>query len=550
MPISREARNRIWLPLCILFLVYLSSAWLAGFGFELLALWPSFTALVIVVATRRAFLGLFAGAYSGAVLLSGGSFGGGLWQLIDGQFFPIFTSSWKLSALLFTLTLGGFVGLIEAAGGLQSLLRKVLHKGEASAKRMQFTVLGFGLLVFFDGLANTMLIGRLLRSAADRYGVSREKLAYLADSTGSAVACVAFVSTWIAFQLSMIREGLAAVGVEASAYALFLRSLPTNFYCWFTLLLAVICIVREFNPGPMGKVERAARQTRPPTIEDDSSAVERNAHWLSAIIPICVLTVSIPVISYCIGVSGDLLPFSLERFASAYAEAEKYVPEILVLSGFVASIAATVALWLQHRTVVASKPKASIVFISGVRELMNPVFILIAAWMLGAAINQLGAASLLSGLLEGSLPIAFLPVAIFGLGALISFSTGTSWGTMGVLMPIAIPVIYNLSGDMIDMDRERLVIAAIGAVFSGAVFGDHCSPFSDTTIVASIASGIEPIDHVKTQLPFAIIAAVVAACFGFIPLGFGISAWVCLLVGGLILFLIPHIWRRFSHDSY
>ena len=144
--------------------------------------------------------------------------------------------------------------MVEAGGGLQSLLKTLLRKGESTAKRMQLTVLGFGLLVFFDGLANTMLIGRLLRSAVHRCGVSRLKLAYLADSTGSAVACVALISTWIAFQLSMIGEGLAAVGQDGSPYALFLKSIATNFYCWFTLLLVFVGIIRDFNPGPMGPV--------------------------------------------------------------------------------------------------------------------------------------------------------------------------------------------------------------------------------------------------------------------------------------------------------
>jgi len=548
----------------------LASIFLGARGFVWLSLWPSAAALAVVLISRSALVGLLTGAACGAILLAGGSLVGAVEQLVLQQFWPIFGSSWKLSAMLFTLILGGFVALVEAGGGLQGLVKKLLGTGRAPHKRMQTTVFGFGLLVFFDGLANTMLIGRLLRSAADRCGVSREKLAYLADTTGSAVACLAFISTWIAFQLSMIREGFALAGQEdVSAYGYFFRSLPTNYYCWFALALALVCVWREFNPGSMGRVERAARSR---TIVKDEDGTVYVSHWGLAIIPIAVLTFSIPVLTYVIG-SDALLPFNLSKFAAAYGAAEGYVPQILVASSILASLVAAVAYsvarkgrgdcvswrslftkpdpqspsdrtdadaWRSGTTAATNVAK---LFISGVREIAVPVLILIAAWMLGAAISQLGTAAWLSQILEGRLPVALLPAGIFVLGAVISFSTGTSWGTMGVLMPLAIPVIFSLTEGAVDLERDRLVVAAIGAVFSGAVFGDHCSPFSDTTIVASIASGVEPLDHVRTQLPFAAIAGLVALLVGFVPLGFGAPAVVCLLVGGGVLWVLPSFWR-------
>jgi tetracycline resistance efflux pump len=501
-------------------------------------LWPSVVALSIVLLSRSALVGLLTGAGCGAILLSGGSLAGAMEQLVLKQFWPIFGSSWKQSAMLFTLMLGGFVALVEAGGGLQSLVTRLLGTGRAPHKRMQTTVFGFGLLVFFDGLANTMLIGRLLRTAADRCGVSREKLAYLADTTGSAVACLAFISTWIAFQLSMIREGFALAGQEVSAYSYFFKSLPTNYYCWFALVLALVCVWREFNPGSMGVAERKARGSMAATGDVLDSA--QTSHWGLAIIPIAVLTLSIPVLTYVIG-SEALLPFSLGKFAESYGKAEAYVPQILVASSILASLVAAFTFAKSKRE--RSQPSLVPVFLSGVREIAVPVLILIAAWMLGAAISQLGTATWLSESLQGRLPVALLPAAIFLLGALISFSTGTSWGTMGVLMPLAIPVIFSLTEGSVDVERDRLVVAAIGAVFSGAVFGDHCSPFSDTTIVASIASGVEPLDHVRTQLPFAFIAGGVALLLGFVPLGYGLPAWIGLLLGAVLLWVLPSIWR-------
>jgi Na+/H+ antiporter NhaC len=531
---------------------------LALWDSQWLSLWPSVSALAVVLITRSALVGLLTGACCGAILLAGASPLGAVEQLVMQQFLPIFSSSWKQSAMLFTLILGGFVALVEAGGGLQGLVRRLLGTGRAPHKRMQTTVFGFGILVFFDGLANTMLIGRLLRTATDRCGVSREKLAYLADTTGSAVACLAFISTWIAFQLSMIREGFAVAGYEVSAYGYFFKSLPTNYYCWFALALALVCVWREFNPGPMGAVERVARAKLAPV--ESMAENTRTSHWGLAIIPIAMLTFSIPLLTYVIG-SDAMLPFSLSKFAEAYGAAEAYVPQILVASSVLASLVAALAYGLVRAGsgsevevlpfanasalpfTAKRAPNVAQVFLAGVRELFVPVLILIAAWMLGAAIAQLGTADWLCEGLQGRLPVVLLPAATFVLGALISFSTGTSWGTMGVLMPLAIPVICSLSGAMPDVERDRLIVAAIGAVFSGAVFGDHCSPFSDTTIVASIASGVEPLEHVRTQLPFALIAALVALVVGFVPLGLGMPAEVCLGAGLLLLWVLPSLWK-------
>ena len=528
-----DLQNR-WIRTGILSALLLTiSIWLADSESASRAIWPSLVALSVVILSRSALVGLLVGASCGAILLADGSLVDSIKQFIYGQFYPIFSSSWKISAILFTLILGGFVALLEAGGGLQGLVQGLLGSGRAPRKRMQTTVLGFGLLVFFDGLANTMLLGRLLRSAADRCGVSREKLAYLADTTGSAVACLAFISTWIAFQLSMIREGFSIAGQnDVSPYSYFFSSLPANYYCWFALALALICVLREYNPGPMGEVEAKA-QLAP--IKYDRKEDLGN-HWSLALIPIAILTLLVPILTYFVG-SDSILPINLNKIAEAYGRAEIYVPHILIASSVLATIFAAFTYSITGSVEYRKKPVYS-VFFRGVREIARPVFILIAAWMLGAAISELGTASWLSESLQGRFPLSLLPAGIFLLGALISFSTGSSWGTMSVLMPLAIPVIFSLC-EGIDAERDTMIVAAIGAVFSGAVFGDHCSPFSDTTIVASIATEIEPLDHVRTQLPFALIAAAVALIIGFLPLGYGVSVWFGLFIGFGLLFLLP-----------
>lgn len=527
-----SARSPLWLRALPAVVLVVLTFGLAALETRWVVLWPSLVALILVFVWKSAFAGLLIGALTGALVISSGNPLAALEVIVVEQFLPIFGSTWKLSAVLFTLILGGFVALIEASGGLQTFVQKLLGKGTAQSKRMQLSVVGLGFLVFFDGLANTMLIGRLMRSAADRCGVSREKLAYLADATGSAIACLAFISTWIAFQLSMIQEGFSIAGKPlSSAYSLFFQSLPTNFYCWFTLVLVFVSILRDFNPGPMGKAKAVCDDSDSP-VEDDSV---QGAPWFVALLPILVLTISVPVGAYVIG-ADTLWPVGLEKFADAYAAAEGQVPFLLVGSSLLATLVAG-AFLLSVRRGSVSKAIPGI-FIGGVRELVTPVCILIAAWMLGAAISQLGAAELMAELLAGRLPLAMLPLLVFILGAVVSFSTGTSWGTMGVLMPLAIPVVFELSLSLPETEQLGLVIPIIGAVFSGAVFGDHCSPFSDTTVVASLASGVEPMDHVRTQLPFALIAAMVAGLCGFLPYGLGVPAWVCLLLGTACLVLI------------
>jgi Na+/H+ antiporter NhaC len=412
---------------------------------------------------------------------------------------------------------------------------------------MQCTVFGMGLLVFFDGLANTMLVGRLLRSAADRAGVSRVKLAYLADVTGSAVACLAFISTWIAFQLAMIREGYAALGLEVNAYALFFKSLPMNFYCWFALILALVSVFRGFNPGSMGQAERAARWEVDLATGAAQPGPEKRGAWLGAVVPIMVLAFSVPVLTYLIG-AETCWPFSLTKFAGAYAVAEGHVPLILVASSVLGSMVAAGFLFFGSRGNDA-RPAVGRVFLGGVRDLLGPLAILLAAWMLGAAISELGASAFLSGLLGERLPLACMPALIFLGGALISFSTGTSWGTMAVLMPLSIPLVFGMAGELPDLEREHYITAVIGAVFSGAVFGDHCSPFSDTTIVASIAAGVEPLDHFRTQLPFAGLAGLVALLCGFLPLGYGLAPLGCLLSGLACLLLLPLLYPKAYVDT-
>ncbi|MGF1448994.1 MAG: Na+/H+ antiporter NhaC family protein [Opitutales bacterium] len=511
------------------------------------ALWPTVVALALVLLLRRAIVGLVAGAVAGALLLTGGDPWQAYLTLAADHFAPIFSGPWKVGAIAFTLMMGGFAGVIEKGGGLTAIFNRLTRGGGDPSRRLQFGSLGLGLACFFDGLANSMLVGRLTRGLARPCGVSRVKLAYIVDSTSAAVACIAFFSTWIAAQLSYINTGFEKLGTEGNAYAYFFGSIPLNFYCWFTLALVGVSAWRHFNPGPMARFEARARAeaaTELPAQPQTVPAISVTRGLAAALVPLFVLILAMPAGFYFLGLpeadpGADFFPLTRDKLTMAFGS--NAGPLVLIL----ASLAATVAAFLvwPWKSATARPTEA---YVDGMKALLAPVGILLSAWLLGNVLSAIGANALIADLVSENLPLWSLPTIVFVTGACISFSTGTSWGTMGILMPLAIEVIgrHPQFGD----NPEHLFSAAIAAVFSGAVFGDHCSPISDTTVVSSIATGVEPVDHVKTQMPFALIAAGLALAAGFLPAGFGVPGWLLLPVGFAVLVALPFALPTRAND--
>jgi len=494
------------------------------------ALWPTLVALGVIVLTRHALTGLLAGGFAGAILVHGGDPWAAYLSLFADHLVPSLQSSWKTGAVAFTLILGGFAAVLEAGGGFTALLRRVAPPGRQAGPRVEMAAGALGLLCFFDGLANSMVVGRVSRGLADRSGVARAKLAYIVDSTSSAVACVAFISTWIAFQLSMIGEAYQLAGRDTNPYLVFLQSLPYNFHSWFTLVLLFVAIRFRFHPGPMAGFVAAAEAA--PVVKDTQNEVAeaRLGHPASALIPLAVLLATFMVGFMVFGDPQPGWPDSRARMVAAFGS--NAGPLVLVL----ASVVATFVALLMFPAARGPRPTEPLrAFGRGVGAMVGPVGILVAAWIMGSVISALGTAELISGLLRGSDILWLMPTLTFLTGAAISFATGTSWGTMGLLFPLAIPATASLGGG------DPLLTVVVAAVFSGAVFGDHCSPFSDTTIVSSISCGVEPHDHVRTQIPYALLAALVAVLVGFIPAGLGVPPLVLLPAGTGVILLLPRL---------
>ena len=289
--------------------------------------------------------------------------------------------------------------------------------------------------------------------------------------------------------------------------------------------MALACVLRGLI-GPMGASEQAARLQRP--IVDSELESSGRSHWLTKLS--CNISCCVCAANQLRDGDRSFWPISLAAFAKAYAMAEGFCATDPCHCFRCYWNACRACGYFSRCGCEKDFVRGAGVFGAG-SDLLGPVAVLLAAWLLGGVISDLGAADALSVLLKGDCLCQLLPLTIFAVGSLISFSTGTSWGTMGVLMPLAIPVVFQLAGEAPDAERDRLIVAAIGAVFSGAVFGDHCSQFSDTTIVASIAAGVEPMDHVRTQLPFALLTAPFCLFLDFLWVGafqLGFACWLVL----------------------
>ena len=501
----------------------------AGGDSLLRALWPALVAIGVIVLLKEAAVGLACGVAAAALLLAGGDPVKALRLALAEHVFPAMQGPWRIGALVFTLVLGSFAGILERSGGFDAVLRRMLAGGKDGVRRLLGGTYGVGLLCFFDGLASSLLTGRIARPLADRAGVSRERLAWVVDSTGSPVACVAFISTWIATQLSLIEQGLKDAPFEVEPYAMFFQSVPANAYCLLTLLLVPLAIRSGYQPRAMRRFKAL------PPEEIDAAPVDSPRPWV-VLVPLAVLV---------LGILGGFPLLAGERINVLSVEGWKQAfsgdagPYALVFGSVAGWIAAMLCFPAKRRH------EAGAAAVQGAGSLIPALVVLIFAWSLGSMFVALGTTGHIAGLLAGGTPVAWLPLVIFVVGGSMAFTTGSSWGTMGLLMPLALPASLAAASaaGMPPEESRALATMVIGAVFGGATLGDHCSPFSDTTIVSALASGCRTVDHVSSQLPFAAMAAA-SACAAYALMATGLSpamataaaavmsiAWLILLVG-------------------
>lgn len=524
--------------------------------YGLLTLIPPVVAIVLAFLTKNVIISLFIGTLSGTFLV----------QLVDNSFLSAIVQSfldfvsralnsladpWNAGIILQVLVIGGVIHLVAKMGGAKAVAEALARKAK-TAKSTQVVTLLLGLAVFFDDYANSLIVGPIMKPVADKMKISRERLAFIIDATAAPIAGLAIVSTWIGLEVGLINDAfINGIGQEVDAFGVFLQTIPYRFYNILILVFVFITsiLLKEF--GPMYKAEVEARR-RGLSFEEEEVASDSNMDhddlepkegiklsiW-NAIIPIGVLVITALLCFYFSGYSAIMggedvalqgimtnSPLSFKAIQEAFSASDASVA--LFQSALVASI---VSIIMGVAKKIFTVSEAIDTWIDGMKPLLITGVILLLAWSLSSVIKDLGTAKYLVSLLSGSLPNFLLPSLIFILGAIISFATGTAYGTMGILMPLAIPLAYSMNPDMC------YVIVSTSAVLTGAIFGDHCSPISDTTILSSMGAGCNHIAHVNTQMWYALFIAAITILFGYIPAGFGLQWYIVLPISIIAVFL-------------
>ena len=510
---------------------------------------PPLLAILIAIITRNVVPALFLGIWFGAFTLNGFSVSGAFTALLDA--FQVYilnalADSDHAAIILFSLMIGGMVGIITENGGMRGVVRAI-ERFTTTRRTGQTSTGVLGLLIFFDDYANSLVVGGTMRHVTDRLKVSREKLAYIVDSTAAPVSCIAFVTTWIGFEVGLIGDTVATIdGFDESGYSVFLSSIPFSFYPWLAILFVFVIALSGRDFGPMLKAERRAHTTgrlwaEDAKIGDDSDMQSAGENVpqraINAVLPVLVLVIGVIVGLFATGTDGT----GNQSIRDIIGNADSY--RALMWASLLGALTAAVLTLGQGILSLGNTVDA---WYRGGRAMGFAMVILVMAWALSAIAGEVHTADYLVSTLGESLPAGIIPALVFILAAAVAFATGTSWGTMGILIPLVLPLAWAvLSRDGADptggggstSGGMHIMYSTVACVLGGAVWGDHCSPISDTTILSSMASGCDHIDHVRTQMPYALLVGGVGLLIGTIPVGFGLPWWIAmaLAVAGLIV---------------
>ncbi|MBR4463174.1 MAG: Na+/H+ antiporter NhaC family protein [Treponema sp.] len=486
---------------------------------------PPIVAIALALITKEVYSSLFIGILIGGAFFAfdaGSGFTGFFTHVFNDGMIKQLSDSWNVGILVFLVVLGIMVALMNNAGG-SAAFGEWAKKHIKSKVGAQVATICLGILIFIDDYFNCLTVGSVMRPITKKYKVSREKLAYLIDATAAPVCIIAPISSWAAAVAGFVSEG-------ENGLALFCKAIPFNFYAFFTIGMMFLLVFMQFEFGPMADYE----ESRADMLETDDKKVTARGTVFDLVFPIVSLIVLCTIGMIYTGgffASGE----DHKNFVDAFANSDASVG--LVLGSF-AALLLTIAVFLIRRVLSFKECMGCVP--DGFKAMVPAILILTLAWTLKAMTDSLDAAKYVAGLVENSARGLqnFLPAIIFVIAALLAFATGTSWGTFGILIPICIAVFPEAG--------NPLRIISISACMAGAVAGDHCSPISDTTIMASAGAQCEHVNHVSTQLPYAITVATISF-LTYIVAGFtqslgivasGIISWLvglALLVGGIVV---------------
>ncbi len=511
---------------------------------------PPLVAIAFALLLREVVISLLAGIWLGALMLYDWNPLTALWRVLDHYIVGAVVDPGHAMILVFTLLLGGMVGIISRNGGTYGVVDSITRYANGPI-RGQLVAYVMGIIIFFDDYSNSLIVGSTMRPVTDRLKISREKLSYIVDSTAAPVASIALISGWIGVEVGLIGDSVKTLGLDASPYVLFVQSIPYRFYPILALVFVLWVILTDRDFGPMLKAELRARRegkvirdgARPASDFDAEilNPIEgRPRRWINAIVPICVVVGVTIVGMWWTGrqtlISAGDSDLGLQN---VFANGDSYRG---LLWGSFSACAVAALMSIGQRILSLQETMAA--WTAGIKAMLFACVILTLAWSLGTMTGDVHTASYLVNLLTGTLAPHWLPVIVFLLSAAISFATGTSWGTMAIMMPIVMPLAMALSTNagLDPAATHTILVGAISSVLAGSVWGDHCSPISDTTILSSMASSSDHIDHVRTQIPYALTVGVVGMLVGDIPTAFGMSPWISLVVGSLVLLGILYVF--------
>ena len=528
---------------------------------------PPLIAILLALAFKEVITALLAGVWIGALAVAGYNPISALWRTIDSYAVPALgdVDGGHTQIVVFSLLLGGLVGVVSRNGGTQGIVDAVSPFASTS-RRGKIATWMAGLAICFDDYANTLIVGNTMRPITDRLKISREKLAYIVDSTAAPVAALVPISTWVGYEISLIADGMSIAAQQPgtdpalvatlssiSPFVVFVSTIPYMFYPLLALSFVFLTSVMNRDFGPMASAERRAASggginrpgaqvavdTADPQMTPPEGVTPR---WYNAAVPI--ITVILVVLGG-LYTSGRASVGTDASLMDIFGAAD---PFATLLWGSAAGCFVAIGLSIAQRILTVQESLNA--WVAGMKAMFLAMIILTLAWSLGQVTEDLGTAQYVAQILSDALPLAVIPVLVFVTSAAMAFATGTSWATMAIMLPLVIPLTVSLGGaEGFGVSGEySILLGAISSVLAGAIFGDHCSPISDTTVLSSTAAACDHVDHVKTQLPYALVVAVLAMLVGDLGTALGLPVWVALFGSIAILAGGLKLWGRSVSD--
>ncbi|EAI0017437.1 Na+/H+ antiporter NhaC family protein [Campylobacter upsaliensis] len=565
-----------FLAFCLLPITLFADAKVNAEFYGFITLLPPFIAIILAFITKDVILSLFMGVLSGTFLLSLASnifFVDtialiNIYDTLVESFSKIISYVLKSTSdpvnagiILQILCIGGLVALITKMGGAKAIALQFAKRAK-TAISAQLNTWFIGLLIFFDDYANLLIVGPIMRPLADKFKISREKFAFIIDSTAAPVAGIAIISTWIGLEVSLIKNAYASIGIDnISAFGIFVETIPYRFYNIFMLFFVALTAIMGREFGSMYAAQIRAKTTgqiapMPKSAALDTAELEDQflapkdgieIRAFDAIVPVMTLIILAILGFYFNGFSvleGEELanakanPLSFETLRSAFGSADSSI--VLFQAALFAAI---VAIFIGVRRRIFNIKEAIETWIYGWKTMIFTIVLLLLAWSLSSIVKDLGTSTFITHLLADKLPEFILPATIFAFASLISFAIGTSYGTMGVLMPLAVPLAFEVAklNGLESGALHHYMVLNISCVLTGAIFGNHCSPISDNVILSSMSAKCDHMEHVRTQIPYALFICAISLFTGYIPTALGLSVWLVLPLNFILITLLLRI---------